>query len=321
MSLSLPVSILNLFKKKTDQYKTGIAILSNKVQLVKLKVTDSQVKCVASTEVDYGTEDELMGVMKSLITNYNIVDSETTIVLPASKTESTQIDRSELPAAEVSAALPWKIKELVNIAPQDMMCDYIDMPLQPTGQAPKVQVIAVSKNFLSKLLQPFHDANAPIGAITTEQFALAKLQQTKDAAQLIFIQRKNADAILLIIKNQQICFGRKIRNTASVIDMSPEQLQMGGSDTIAIEIQRSIDYFESQLKQPPIKNALLAMDGNNTELMISLLNQVLPVKTKPISVEDIDSESSLPTGLISALGAALYCHSSVVSEEGDNVEN
>mgnify|MGYP005989176415 CR=1 FL=1 len=108
------------------------------------------------------------------------------------------------------------------------------------------------------------------------------------------------------MKNQQICFARKIRNTAATIDMTPEQLQMGGSDMIAIEIQRSIDYFESQLKQPPIKNAFLAMEGNNADLLVDALNQVLPVKTKLIPLDNLDGQSDLDSSYIAAVGAALY---------------
>ena len=83
----------------------------------------------------------------------------------------------------------------------------------------------------------------------------------------------------MILKNQQICFARKIRGTDTVINMSPELVLAGGSDNIAIEIQRSIDYYESQLKQPPIKNVLVAIAGNNEAVIVEALNSALPVKT------------------------------------------
>jgi MSHA biogenesis protein MshI len=182
----------------------------------------------------------------------------------------------------------------------------VEQSLQPTGQQPKYQIVATSKKYLQRLIEPFHELGAEIEAITTEQFAIAKLQETKNAAQLIYIQRKKADGILLIVKNQEICFGRKIRNTSGVIDMTPEQLQMGGSDTIALEIQRSIDFYESQLKQPPIKNAILAMEGDNSELLLSELNKVLPVKSKLIPLNNLKSDAPIESKFIAAVGAAIY---------------
>ncbi len=306
MSLTLPTSILNIFQKKKTNFSAGISILPDKVQLVKVESVNGSMQCVGFDVVSTTTDEQAITALETLINKHQLVSAETTIILPANKVESTQLDTSELPDREVTATLPWKIKELINIAPQDMVCDYIDMPLQPTGQQPKTQVLAVSRTYLERVIKPFHDAGAPIHALTTEQFALAKLQTTQDAAQLIFIQHHKSDAILLIVKNQQICFARKIRNTAATIDMTPEQLQMGGSDMIAIEIQRSIDYFESQLKQPPIKNAFLAMEGNNADLLVDALNQVLPVKTKLIPLDNLDGQSDLDSSYIAAVGAALY---------------
>ncbi len=306
MKLSLPDSILNIFQSNNKRFIAGIAILSDKVQLVKAEPNGEKYKCVAFVEIPISNEDQTISALVKLINDYSLTSAKTTIVLPANKVESTQIERSELPENDIQTTLPWKVKDLINIAPMDMICDYIEMPLQPTGQQPKAQVLAVAKSYLEKITQPFHDEKAAISAITTEQFALAKLQQTGNASQLIFIQHKKMDGTLLIVKNQEICFARKIRNTAPIVDMTPEQLEMGGSDTIAIEIQRSIDYYESQLKQPPIKNALLAMEGNNAELMITALNKVLPVKTKLIPLDNLESDQELDPKFISAVGAALY---------------
>lgn len=306
MKNSLPASFLQLFKKTKSRAIAGISILSDKVQLVKLSVSSDGFQCDVSKEVDLASEEQLPAVLTQLIKDFDLVGCQTSIVIPAGRVQSTQIESSELPEGDIQATLPWKVKELINIAPQDMICDYIDMPLQPTGQGPKTQVLATSKKYLEAISAPFHDSGAEISAITTEQFAYAKLQTTKDAAQLVFIQNKKADAVLLIVKNQEICFARKVRNSAVIMDMTPEQLEMGGSDSIAIEIQRSIDYFESQLKQPPIKNALLSMRGENAERLITALNQVLPVRTKLISIDNIKHTDSLDISYMAAIGAALY---------------
>ena len=315
MSSTLLTSILDTFKKNKEHFSAGISILPDKVQLVKLQEKQNQVICTGFDVITTANDEQVVAALEAMINKHNLTSASTTIVLPANKVESTQLDTSEVPDREVTATLPWKVKDLINIPPQDMICDYIDMPLQPTGQQAKTQIIAVTRSYIEKVVQPFHDAKAKISALTTEQFAIARLQTSEDAAQLIFIQHKKSDAILLIVKNQQIAFARKIRNTAAIIDMSPEQLQMGGSDQVAIEIQRSIDYFESQLKQPPIKNAYLAMEGNNSELLIDALNQVLPVKTKVIPLDNLDSPNGLDSSFISAVGAALYLQPVSIKKE------
>ena len=321
MKNSLPASFLQLFKKTKSRALAGISVLSDKVQLVKLSPSQDGFKCDICKEVDLASEEQLPAVLTRLINEFDLTSCSTSIVIPANRVQSTQIESAELPEGDIQAALPWKVKELINIAPQDMVCDYIDMPLQPTGQGAKTQVLATSKKYLEAITLPFHESGAEIAALTTEQFAYAKLQTTQDAAQLIFIQNKKADAVLLIVKNQEICFARKIRNSAVIMEMTPEQLEMGGSDSIAIEIQRSIDYFESQLKQPPIKNALLSMQGENAERLVSALNQVLPVRTKLISIENIEDGEQLDISFMSALGAALYTQPHKVESEEESKDS
>lgn len=296
----------NLFGNKESRFVAGVSLFADKLYLVKAERRENDFHCVVATEMPIASEDKIPEVLTQVIREFQLEQASTTLILPPNKLQSTQIEQSEMPAAEPEVALPWKVKDLINIPPQDMICDFVDQPLQPTGQQPKVQVVATSKKYLESLIAPFHEAKAKISAITNEQFAIAKLQETQNAAQLIFIQRQKADGILLIVKNQEICFGRKIRNTAGIIEMTPEQIQMGGSDTIAVEIQRSIDFYESQLKQPPIKNALIAMAGENVEALITELNKVLPVKSKLIPLNNIKSDTPIDSKFIAAVGGAIY---------------
>ena len=92
--------------------------------------------------------------------------------------------------------------------------------------------------------------------------------------------------------------------------MTPEQSREYGAELIAIEIQRSIDYYESQLKQPPIKDVLLAVAGENEALVADILNSNLPVKTRTARGDsDIEAETGKITlAYLAALGGALYAH-------------
>ncbi|MDU0113692.1 hypothetical protein RT723_11920 [Psychrosphaera aquimarina] len=304
MKLAVLAKIKNYFNKQIPDEFAGISIHPECVRIVKIKKLETGYECFKSEEYPIETPDKLGRLLSLIIEDFELENVRTGIVINNNKTESAQIELSELPVADISASLPWQIKELVSIPPQDMICDYIEMNIQPLGQTAKAQVMATSRAYLDTIIEPFHKNNAEILAITTEQFVLARMQTTEDAAQLLFVQHKGSDAILLILKNQQICFARKIRGTDTVINMSPELVLAGGSDNIAIEIQRSIDYYESQLKQPPIKNVLVAIAGNNEAVIVEALNSALPVKTLQLPLAQLDGESALE--YLAALGVANY---------------
>jgi len=300
-------TIKKLFGAKNTSMFAGISIHSDMLKLIILDKSDSLFKCVKSESIKLTSEEQLPSLLAQIIEQNQLSKIVTSLVLPAHKVQSSQIEFDDLPASDIQQALPWQLKELISIPPQDMVCDYIDMPLQPFGQTAKAQIVATSRLYLEKLTLPFHEANAEISHILTEQFAIAQMQNTKDAAQLVFIQHPKTEAVLLILKNQQICFARKIRGTDVVLNMPEDQLRMGGTDNVSIEIQRSIDYYESQLKQPPIKDVYLAIESPNASIIIDALNQSLPVKTKSFPFDDIVTESQLEVDFIPAIGAALAC--------------
>lgn len=307
MNVNLPAIFKKLLPKKiTDQY-AGFSIKDKAVCLVKLQLIEGDWVCVLAEEFPLQSPEQLPLLFEQIINSKDLSGVPSTIIIPSKKVESIQIDLSELPPVDTQAALPWKIKELVSIPPQEMICDYIEMDIQPFGQPVKAQVMVTSRQYLESFLNVFHEQHVPVKAITTEQFVLARMQSSEDAAQLLFVQHKNLEAILLILKNQQICFARKIRGTDTVINMPPDQVKEYGADMIAIEIQRSVDYYESQLKQPPIKNVLIAMAGENESLLIDILNTSLPIKTVKAEYAMVkDDTGTLSLNYLASLGGALY---------------
>lgn len=72
-------------------------------------------------------------------------------------------------------------------------------------------------------------------------------------AVLFVCQQPNEEINLLIIKNGQLFFSRRLRGFSQIANKSETDLTAGAIDSLSLEIQRSTDYFERQLKQAPIK--------------------------------------------------------------------
>ena len=75
-----------------------------------------------------------------------------------------------------------------------------------------------------------------------------------EQATLLVCQQPGEDMLILIIKQGRLYFQRRLRGMASIGNKTESELDMGTIDSLTLEIQRSADYFERQLKQAPIKN-------------------------------------------------------------------
>ena len=58
----------------------------------------------------------------------------------------------------------------------------------------------------------------------------------------------------MIVRSQAIWLARRLRGFVSKVNEQTDLSQL--SDTLGLEIQRSMDFYESQLKQPPLKEIL-----------------------------------------------------------------
>ena len=203
------------------------------------------------------------------------------LVLAASQTQIVQIDKPNIPENELNAALKWQIKDLVSYSPEDMVLDYFDGPTLAGGNE-KLNVVCASKKDLLTLIEPLSQKGISLKTITTEEFAFASLVSVQNDACLMVCQQPNEEIILLIVKQGKVFFSRRLRGFAQIASKSEEELSFGVVDNLSLEIQRSTDYFERQLKQAPIRTievivpianeAVLARKlAENTNVAVNLL--------------------------------------------------
>jgi len=203
------------------------------------------------------------------------------LVLAASQTQVVLVDKPNIPEDEVNAALKWQIKDLVSYSPEDMVLDYFDGPTLAGGNE-KINVVCASKKDLLTFIEPLSQNGLVLKTITTEEFAFASLVPVQNDACLMVCQQPNEEIVLLIVKQGKVYFSRRLRGFSQISTKSEDELSFGVVDSLSLEIQRSTDYFERQLKQAPIRTievivpipteALLARKlAENTNVAVNLL--------------------------------------------------
>ncbi|MGB1197575.1 MAG: hypothetical protein ACPG46_00925 [Thalassotalea sp.] len=195
--------------------------------------------------------------LKELYKEHSL-SGECHLVLSGQQSQIVQIDKPNIPDEELNEALKWQIKDLVSIAPNDMVLDYFEAPIT-VGGVEKIHVVCASKSELSTYVQQLMDDDFSVESITTEEFAFASLVPQSDDACLLVCQQPNEEVLLLIIKQGKLFFYRRLRGMATISTKSEDELTMSVVDALSVEIQRSTDYYERQLKQAPIRSIEVLM--------------------------------------------------------------
>lgn len=222
------------------------------------------------------------------------------------------VEAPQVEAAEVSAAVRWKIKDLLDMPVEQAVVDVFPAPDEAfQGRNKMVYAVAASRSAVERLIETLDRANLTLESIDIPEMAMRNIskQFVDDRNGLAFIALKESGSTMNISRNGKLFLTRKI-NTPVGQDALLQDDWEAVRDRLALEIQRSLDYYESQMGQDPISQIMIAPRLNDTESMMNSLGEALAA---PVGVLDFTYELAAPESVtpqlkgscMMAIGAAL----------------
>lgn len=135
---------------------------------------------------------------------------------------------------------------------------------------------------LKKIVNAVNQDGCEVTSITIAEFAFANLLPVENDASLLVCQQPNEEIVLLIVKQGKLYFHRRLRGFSQIAQKTEDELTLTAIDSLALEIQRSSDYFERQLKQAPIKD----------------IKVLLPMKLESFFARKLAENSHMPVNLL-----------------------
>jgi MSHA biogenesis protein MshI len=242
--------------------------------------------------------------LKEYVDEHKLANTPCRVALSIAKYQILQIDKPKVAETEITQALQWPIKEQLP-GVEELVFDYFDYPASSPA-APKLNVIAIPKQEIEDLCQGIVHAGLKLVNIGIEELATSDLVPPSDDAVITLFQEAGEQICLNIVKQNKLFFSRRLRGYENLSSFSLEELQKGIVDTLSIEIQRSMDYFESQLRQAPVKKIFIALDCAHQDELVALIAQ-LTFLTVEIFKPDITLADDMQLSMASyaSLGAGL----------------
>ncbi len=299
------------FRKKSAYHAVGIAISLDTVTFCALSKKGDALHVVHEETVSFGQWG------KSLIRwaeKHNLVGTPTYVAFSIHSYQILQIDRPAVEPEEMVAAMSWSVKELTG-SDQEMVIDYIDLPV-PLAGASKVNVIALPKKDVAVACEYIFDSGLTLQQITVEELATCNLVETTSDAILTLVQEAGEEICLNIVKNGQLYLSRRLKGFENLGSFSKDELQMGIGESLSVQVQRSMDFYESQLRQAPVRRIQLRLDTQHIEALSLQINQVVSAEVEELIPAGIVSDTPLPVHRLNytSLGAALGAEVAEVAE-------
>jgi MSHA biogenesis protein MshI len=193
--------------------------------------------------------------------------------------QTVMVEAPNVPEEEIRTAIRWKVKDLISFHVDDAVLDHLPVP-GGSGRPATLYVVAAQVAAIRALAQTYHDAGLPIDVIDvreTAQHNLAMRIAPADYAVAV-LHFDGENGLLTFSFGEHLVMSRRIEGRGA----TGESLY----DKVAMETQRSVDYFERQYSWFPLAKLFLAPTTHSLALL-RRLGEYLPIGSETLDLERI----------------------------------
>ena len=254
--------------------------------------------------------------VKSWVQSHRAAGARCIAVLEPAAYQLLHIEPPQVPAEEMATALRWRIKDLLHYPAEEAVVDVFPVP-QPVRERVRDHNVVVARESLVRerigLLEQ--------AGLALESIDIGELAQRNVAASLphnaegLALLTLDADSGLITLVRQDEVY--LARDLDFGLDALPPGLDAPLDDPaferITLELQRSLDYYESALGQAPLNRILVFPGGPRSQALIAALqSNFAQARVHELLLDDLlesdeslaDALVELPAGVL-AVGAAL----------------
>ena len=222
-------------------------------------------------------------------------------VLDAADYQLLLVESPDVLPAELRAAVRWRLKDNIDFPVEDAVVDVFDIPEQTRRVGSRMMyTVAAKRQAIESHVALFRSAARRFDVIDIPELALRNLASYLPEAEegLILLWMNRGAARLLVVKQATLYLTRHVQFAEH--DKAGGDEPHANVEAIALELQRSTDYFESHYEQASIDHLIIAPPGPEAE---RLARALAPETTMRIQTLDLGRAIDLG-GSSTANGAA-----------------
>jgi len=200
-----------------------------------------------------------------------------------------QVEPPQVPAEELKEALRWRVKDLIHFDIEDAIIDTFPLPEESfRNRAAMIYVVVVKRSIIEEAEALTKAAGLKLRSVDIAELALCNLmpkdEQQSQGTALVLIQ--GGEGVLNLVKGQTLYLTRNVK-------ADPQQLRGGELlsnatfNHLVLEIQRSLDYYESGLAQPPATRLLLVPVGEDSSAIQDALDVSFGLRATLLNLGDV----------------------------------
>jgi len=236
-------------------------------------------------------------------------------VLGVEDYELVQVEAPEVHPNELRSAVRWKLRDIINFPVKDAVIDVFDIPRQARYvETRMIFAVAARGEAVERIVRLLKPRVRGFDVMDIPEMCLrnlsAMLPQDKEGVALLALGEGFAQLVLTC--QGTLYLARRIELGQSLSTPGTTTVEIDVA-SVALEVQRSLDYYESHYDRPPISEIVIASGDARAAMLSESLSTQTGMTVEVLEIGDLFevSEGVEPDmrwpGLV-ALGAALRSH-------------
>ncbi len=230
--------------------------------------------------------------------------ASSTTVLPTRAYTLQLVEAPNVPAEEMGEAVRWQIQHLIEFPVEEAIIETFELPppVNP-GSKPMIYAVVARRSEIQSHIDSLEAADVRINVIDIPELCLRNIavRLPQDEYGVAFLHFSEDFGYLTITRGGILYMIRRIELQQE--DLT-DQLQ-----EIALQVQRSLDHYESQFGCPPVGELVLG-PGDGLDMLGQSLSENLGITVSELDLSSLFAvDSPLSTqeqhDCLTAIGAAL----------------
>jgi len=311
--------LLSIFKKSLkSSARAGIAFADGAFSLALVR-RDADAKPTieycGTHELSAAVGNDLAPALKTLLDKLRATRASTCAVIDGDEYQIVQVEAPEVLPSEMRAAIRWKLRDAINFSVDEAAVDIFEIP-DPVRRTQNRMLFAVAARDsaiqrVSSMLKPVARG---FNAIDIPELCLRNLSALlpQDAKGVAMLAVNKGFAQLVITRQGIMYLTRRIDTSRG--GFNPHAPQRGEQSidaaALALELQRSLDYYESHYDQTPIGDLVIAPATEQAQKLAADLKNETSLRIAVLDARELfnvykPGELVTDWPCLMALGAAL----------------
>ncbi len=255
-------------------------------------VAHGQLPILQSCGFFAAPQNALLTQLEAAGQQHNFKDSLLGVCLDSSRFSLSLIETPSVTEDELLQALTWKVRDHIDFPLDELVMDYVDVPPTKSG-GDMVYAVTARDTTIQQIVDQSLALEGSLERIDIPALALqnliSRLSMAKEGMALLNLTQR--DSLLTLGRGERLYLSRGVDVRSSDLrerQMSHEgAMDIGLFDSLLLDIQRSLDYYDSFFVDPPIRHLLVSAADHAFDDLIDYLDQNLTIDVRAVTLEEL----------------------------------